>query len=154
MIDTVTFSKTTFADIPARFEAGTQASVQAIGLASSLRYMQALEFENIIEHEQKLCAYTLEQLRSISQLKLVGSAVKRGGVFSFTLQNIHPQDAAFVLNKENVAVRIGHHCAEPLVKRMGYNSLIRASLGIYSTKEDIDALIDALHKTIHFFKED
>lgn len=154
MIENVTFEKTTFADIPARFEAGTPASVQAIGMAEGLKYIKKLGFSDIIQHEEELIKYTTERLLEVPQLKIIGTAKKKGGVFSFAVGNIHPQDIAFVLNKENVAIRIGHHCAQPIVNRMGYNSLARASLGLYSTKEDIDNLVAALIKAEKFFRED
>ena len=153
MIDRVTYQKTTFADIPARFEAGTAASVQAIGMAEGLKYMLALGMENIEAHEAELTHYATTRLNEVPRLKQVGTAKGKGGVFSFDIAGIHPQERAFVLNKENVAVRTGHHCAEPLVNRMGYTSLTRASLGLYNTKEDIDALIAALLKAESFFRE-
>lgn len=154
MIDNVTFAKTTYADIPARFEAGTPASVQAIGMAEGIKYIQRIGFDNIISHEEELIKYANEHLANVPRLKIIGTAPHKGGVFSFALGNIHPQDLAFVLNKENVAIRVGHHCAQPIVNRMGYNSLARASLGLYSTKEDIDALVAALLKAEKFFRED
>ena len=153
MIEHVSYQHTTFAEIPARFEAGTSASVQAIGMAEGLKYMQHLGLENIMQHERELTAYTTARLNEVPNLKIIGTAPNKGGVFSFIVNSIHPQDLAFVLNKENVAVRTGHHCAEPLVNRMGYTSLARASLGLYSTKEDIDALINALLKAEKFFRE-
>lgn len=153
MIEHVSYQKTTFADIPARFEAGTAASVQAIGMAEGLKYMQALGLKNITLHEKELTIYATEKLSEVPRLKMVGTAPDKGGVFSFDIEGIHPQDIAFVLNKENVAVRTGHHCAEPLVNRMGYTSLTRASLGLYSNKEDIDALVRALLKAEKFFRE-
>ena len=154
MIENVTFEKTTFADIPARFEAGTPASVQAIGMAEGLKYIQKLGFDNIIRHEEELIRYTTERLLEVPRLKIIGTAKKKGGVFSFDVGGIHPQDVAFILNKENVAIRIGHHCAQPIVNRMGYNSLARDSLGLYTTKEDLDALVAALLKAERFFREE
>ena len=154
MVDNVTFENTTFADIPARFEAGTPASVQAIGMAEGLKYIQRIGFDNIINHEEELIKYTTARLNEVPKLKIIGTAAKKGGVFSFAVGNIHPQDLAFVLNKENVAIRIGHHCAQPIVNRMGYSSLARASLGLYTTKEDIDALVAALFKAEKFFREE
>lgn len=153
MIDNVTFDKTTYADIPARFEAGTSASVQAIGMAEAMRYMQRIGFDNLVAHEKELVDYTLNRLLEVPSLKIIGTAKKRGGVFSFDIKGIHPQDLAFVLNKENVAVRTGHHCAQPIVNRMGYTSLARVSLGLYTTKEDVDALVNALLKAEKFFRE-
>ncbi len=153
MIDHVTYQHTTFAEIPARFEAGTAASVQAIGMAEGLRYMQRIGLSDIMQHEQELTAYTTARLLEVPNLKIIGTATNKGGVFSFALDKIHPQGLAFVLNKGNVAIRTGHHCAEPLVNRMGYTSLARASLGLYSSKEDIDALVEALLKAEKFFRE-
>ncbi len=153
MVDNVTFEHTTFADIPARFEAGTPASVQAVGMARGLKYILDLGFDNILQHEKELIKYATSRLLEVPQLKIIGTAQNKGGVFSFAVGNIHPQDLAFVLNKENVAIRIGHHCAQPIVNRMGYQSLARASLGLYTTKEDIDALINALLKAENFFRE-
>ena len=139
--------------IPARFEAGTPASVQAVGMAAALKYMRSLGFDDIIRHEEELTAYATARLNEVPQLKIVGTAQNKGGVFSFAVGKIHPQDLAFILNKENVAIRIGHHCAQPIVNRMGYHSLARASFGLYTTKEDIDALVTALLKAEKFFKD-
>ena len=150
MIDHVYFDKTTFALPPARFEAGTPAIVQAIGLGSALEYLMKYNFNDIEEYEKNLIAYTTDSLLEIDGVKLLGNTTNKGGVFSFNIENIHPQDLAFVLGKEGVAVRTGHFCAEPLVNLLGYNSLTRASLGIYSTKDDIDALIMAIKKAKTF----
>jgi len=152
MIENVTYEKTVFTDIPARFEAGTPAAVQAIGMAEGLRYMQNLGLADIMAQEKKLTAYMTERLREVPNLKIVGTAKEKGGVFCFNIDGIHPQDLAFVLNKENIAVRTGHHCAQPIVNRMGYTSLARASLGLYSTKEEIDTFIAALLKAEKFFR--
>ena len=150
MIEHVYYDRTTFALPPARFEAGTPAIVQAIGLGAALEYLMKFDFNEIEEYEKKLITYTTEKLLDIDGLTLLGNANEKGGVFSFAIENIHPQDLAFVLGKEGVAVRTGHFCAEPLVKLLGYNSLTRASLGIYSVKDDIDALIDAIKKAKSF----
>ena len=151
MVDRVTYEHTTFEEPPARFEAGTPAIVEAIGLGVALEYMMALGLENITAHEQKLVKYASEKLSGVLGLKLIGTAKDKGGVFSFVMDGIHPQDLAFILNKEGVAIRVGHHCAEPLVHRMGYESVARATLGLYSTKEDIDRLVAALNKARTFF---
>ena len=151
MVDVVTYDKTTFMQPPIRFEAGTPASVQAIGLGEALRYMQHLGMDNIKTHEDELTAYAREQWSNVPGLILIGTAKEKGGVFSFVVDGIHPQDLAFVLDKEGVAVRVGHHCAEPLVHRMGYESVARASFGLYTTKEDIDALLPAVRKAQKMF---
>lgn len=151
MVDKVTYQHTTFAEPPSRFEAGTPAIVEAIGLGEALRYMQKIGLENITLHEQELVKYMYEKCREIKDFKHIGSLPNKGGVFSFQVGNIHPQDLAYVLGKEGVAIRIGHHCAEPLVERMGYNSVARASFGLYTTKEDIDAFVRAVTKAQKFF---
>lgn len=151
MVDRVTYEYTTFEEPPTRFEAGTPAIVEAIGLGVALEYMMALGLENITAHEQGLVKYASEKLSGVPGLKLIGTAKDKGGVFSFVMDGIHPQDLAFILNKEGVAIRVGHHCAEPLVHRMGYESVARATLGLYSTKEDIDRLVAALNKAKTFF---
>ena len=151
MVESVSFERTTFADIPARFEAGTLASVQAIGLGEALKYMQKIGLENIAEHEKELVEYTIKKFSEFAGLKIIGTSKNKGGVFCFDYKGIHPADLAFVLNKENVFVRTGHHCAQPIVNRMGYNSLARASFGLYSAKEDVDMLCVALKKAEKFF---
>jgi cysteine desulfurase/selenocysteine lyase len=151
MVDTVTYEKTTFNEPPFRFEAGTPAIVQAIGLGKAVSYMQALGMENITAHEQELTDYATEQLNNIDGLKIIGQAKDKGGVFSFNVEGMHPQDLAFILDKEGVSIRTGHHCAQPIVNRMGYESLARASLGLYSTKEDVDSLVSAIQKAQKFF---
>ena len=152
MIEDVSYQRTTFAMPPARFEAGTPAIVQAIGLGTAVEYINQYDFNDIEAYEKKLIDYTNQKLQDIPQLKIIGTAENKGGVFSFAVENIHPQDLAFVLGKEGVAVRTGHFCAEPIVNKLGYNSLMRASLGIYTIKEDIDIFIKALYKAISFFK--
>jgi len=152
MVGKVTYEKTSFDEPPARFEAGTPAIVQAIGLAEALNYMQNLGLDKIAAHEKELTSYTTSKLEEINGLKIVGTAKNKGGVFSFAIDGIHPQDLAFILDKEGVAIRVGHHCAEPLVNRMGYTSLARASLGLYSSKEDIDIFIKAINKAKSFLR--
>ncbi len=151
MVDHVSYEKTTFAEPPARFEAGTPAIVQAIGLGEALNFMMNLGMNNITAHEKELTQYTLDKLAKVDGLVQIGTAKDKGGVFSFVLKNVHPQDMAFILDKEGVALRVGHHCAEPLVHRMGYESVARATLGLYNTKEDIDILVKAIEKAKTFF---
>lgn len=153
MVDTVSYQHTTFEEPPARFEAGTPAIVQAVGLGRALQYMSDLGMDNIEAHEVELVKYTNERLKEVKGLKVIGNADNKGGVFSFNVEGIHPQDLAFILDKEGVSVRTGHHCAEPLVHRMGFESVARASLGLYSTKEDIDNFVKALNKAVTFSEE-
>lgn len=152
MIEHVGYDITTFAQPPARFEAGTPAIVQAVGLGAALEYIMQYNFDEIEAYEQSLIKYTTGVMQDVPGLKIIGTAPDKGGVFSFTIQGIHPQDLAFILGKEGVAIRTGHFCAEPIVNHLGYTSLARASLGIYSTKEDVDDFIKALYKAISFFK--
>ena len=152
MVDEVTYEKTTYALPPARFEAGTPEIVQAIGLGAALNYMQKLGMDNIEEHEQNLIKYAKNRFSEVKDLKIIGNAPDKGGVFAFALGNIHPQDVAFILDKEGVAIRTGHHCAQPIVNRMGYTSLARASFGLYTNYEDIDRFVMALEKAKTFFK--
>ena len=152
MVNVVTYQSTTFDVPPARFEAGTPAIVQSIGLAEALKYMMHIGLQNIEENERELTEYTKQKLFEIEGLVQIGTSTNKGGVFSFVIEGIHPQDLAFILDKEGVSVRVGHHCAAPLVRRMGYESVVRASLGMYNTKEDIDILVNALNKAKTFFK--
>ena len=151
MVNVVTYQTTTFDVPPARFEAGTPAIVQAIGLGTALEYMMNLGMDNIKAHEDELVDYMHSRLPEIKGLHEIGTAPGKGGVFSFYVDGIHPQDLAFILDKEGVAVRVGHHCAAPLVRRMGYESVARASFGLYTNRADIDRFIDALHKAQSFF---
>ena len=146
MIEHVYYDKTIFTTPPARFEAGTPAIVQAIGLGKALEYMMSFNFNDIEKHERELTSYATRKLLEIDGLKILGTAKDKGGVFAFDINGIHPQDLAFILGKEGVGVRTGHFCAEPLVNMLGYTSLTRASLGIYSVKEDIDILVETLKK--------
>lgn len=151
MVNVVTYQATTFDEPPARFEAGTPAIVQAIGLGAALEYMMSLGMENIKAHEDDLTRYMHLRLPEVDGLTEVGTAPNKGGVFSFYIDGIHSQDLAFILDKEGVAVRVGHHCAAPLVRRMGYESLARASFGLYSNRDDVDRFINALKKAKTFF---
>ena len=151
MIETVSYDNTSFALPPAKFEAGTPAIVQAIGLGYAIDYLEQFNFNDIEKEEQVLTEYTTNKLLDINGLKIYGNCPNKGGVFSFSLDGIHPQDLAFVLGQEGVAIRTGHFCAEPLVKSLGHNSLSRVSLGIYSSKEDIDILVKTIYKAKKLF---
>jgi len=151
MVDKVTYQTTTFAAPPARFEAGTPAAVQAIGLGEAVKYVLNIGLDNIKTHENDLISYFNARAQEFEGLKIIGTAQNKGAVFAFDFKGIHPQDLSFVLSHEGVAIRIGHHCAEPLVNRMGYQSLARASLGLYTSKEDLDLFFAALAKASRFF---
>ena len=153
MIETVTMERSTFARPPARFEAGTPPIAQAVGLAAAADYLTRIGMENVAAHEQQITAYALGALQEIDGLKVIGpkDAVDRGGAISFTLDSVHPHDIAQLLDSRGVAVRAGHHCAKPAHLRFGVQSTTRASFYLYTTTQEIDALVEALHHTKKYF---
>jgi cysteine desulfurase / selenocysteine lyase len=144
MIANVTFEKTLFQEPPARFEAGTPDISGAIGLAIALDYIDGLGREAIQAHEAALTAYGVERLSRLPGVELVGAGQQRYAIISFLVDGIHPHDVATILDQHNVAVRAGHHCAQPLVDKLGHGATTRASLGIYNDESDIDALATAI----------
>ncbi|MGA2088290.1 MAG: cysteine desulfurase [Stellaceae bacterium] len=144
MIEQVTFEKTTFQHPPHRFEAGTPDISGAIGLARALEYIEDLGRDAIRTHEEQLTGYGVDKLSSLPGVKLVGAGQRRLGILSLDVQGIHPHDLATVLDQHHVAVRAGHHCAQPLMDRLGLTGTTRASLGVYNDESDIDALASAL----------
>lgn len=151
MIASVTFEKTTWAKLPHKFEAGTPAIAQAIGLGAAIDYVNSLGLEQIGAHEQDLLNYATQQLSSIDGLHLVGTAPAKASVLSFTLDCAHPHDIATVIDQAGVAVRAGHHCAQPLMARLDIPATVRASIGMYNTRADIDALVAALGQVSEIF---
>ncbi len=151
MIGTVTFERTTWAEIPHKFEAGTPPIIDAIGLGAAIDYVEAIGFDAIAQHEAELVDHTLARLAEVPGLRVLGHAQDRGGVFSFTMENAHAHDVATLLDRAGIAVRAGNHCAEPLMRRLGVDSSARASVGIYTTEAEIDALADALLRVREFF---
>jgi cysteine desulfurase / selenocysteine lyase len=153
MIRKVSLERTTWADVPARFEAGTPSVGDAIGLGAAVEYLQGLGMENVREHERALTAYALGQLREIPELHVHGpeSIEERAGVISFTLGDIHPHDVAAILNEENLAVRAGHHCCQPLMTRLGLVATTRASFYVYNTLGDVDRLVRGLDRAREIF---
>ena len=148
MIASVTFEKTTFAELPNRFEAGTPDIAGAVGLAAAVDFLQGIGMERVGQHEDELAAYLNEQVGKIPGIRIVGTAQKKAGICSFVIENppIGPHDAGVMLDMEGIAVRTGHHCCQPAMARMNVSATIRASLGLYNTPEDVDALIAALRK--------
>ncbi|MDX6277332.1 MAG: cysteine desulfurase / selenocysteine lyase [Nocardioidaceae bacterium] len=153
MIETVTMQSSTYAPPPARFEAGTPPIAQAVGLGAAVDYLTSLGMANVAAHEQAITAYALGVLQEIDGLTVVGpkEAVQRGGAVSFTLDGIHPHDVSQLLDSRGVAVRAGHHCAKPAHLRFGVQSTTRASFYLYTTTEEIDSLVEALHHTKKYF---
>ena len=151
MIKTVSFEKSVWAEPPARFEAGTPPIMQAIGLGHAIDYVQNIGMENIDAYEHDLCLSLQEQVASVGGIRILGTSAHKTAVVSFVPDFAHPQDIAMVLDQEGVAVRTGHHCAQPLHERFGVSVSVRASLGLYNTKEDIEKFVAALHKAKRFF---
>ena len=144
MIESVTFEKTTYRDAPARFEAGTPPIVEAAGLAAAIDYVEAIGIERISAHEQELLAYATTQLKKIGGLTIYGESQNKAGIISFTLDDIHPHDIGTIIDSRGVAVRAGHHCAQPLMDRFDITATARTSFGMYNNKADVDALVAAL----------
>ena len=153
MIETVTMERSTFAKPPHRFEAGTPPIAQAVGLGAAVDYLTSIGMENVAAHEREITAYALSALQEINGLTVVGpkDATDRGGAISFTLDGVHPHDVAQIVDSRGVAVRAGHHCAKPAHQRFGVQSTTRASFYLYTTTDEIDALVEALHFTRNYF---
>jgi len=153
MIRTVGLRQSTWNDLPWKFEAGTPAIAEAIGMGAAVDYLNTLGMKNVLQHEQALTHYAMEQLQAVPGLTIYGpEAAQRGGVVSFTLGDIHPHDLASILDQEaGVAVRAGHHCAQPLMERLGLAATARASFYVYTLQEEIDALVQGLHRAIQIF---
>jgi cysteine desulfurase / selenocysteine lyase len=154
MIRKVTTAGTTYADPPARFEAGTPAIAQAIGLASALRWLDALGMERALGHEWEIADYALERLGEVPGLRVFGPprGPDRVGPVSFELEGVHAHDVSEILDRHGVAVRAGHHCAQPLMERLGVAATARASFGVYTVPEEIDRLVDGLHDARRIFR--
>ncbi len=152
MIKKVTLEGSTWNDLPHKFEAGTPAIAQAVGLGAAVDYLDTLGMNNILAHEQHVVDYALDRLSEVPGLTLYGPAPdKRNGVATFTLQDLHAHDVAQLLDMEGVAIRAGHHCAMPLHQKLGVAATARASFYVYNTRADVDALIDAIHKARKVF---
>ena len=151
MIEKVTFERSTYKKPPARFEAGTPAILEVIGLAAAIDYIELIGFEAIGAHEQDLLDYMTQKLQSVPGLKIWGPNNNKAGIVSFTMPEAHTSDIAQVLNQMGVAVRSGHHCCMPLMDTLGVDSTVRASLGLYSSRADIDQLLEGLYKVKQLF---
>ncbi|MDX1387979.1 MAG: cysteine desulfurase [Acidobacteriota bacterium] len=151
MIKSVTFEKTTFNDIPNKFEAGTPNITGAVGLGAALDFVRGLGLETIERHEAAVLGYATDAVSAISGVRLIGTAREKAGVLSFTLDDIHPHDLATILDHQGLAIRAGHHCAHPTMDRFGVPATARASLGVYNTTGDIDALVAGIHRAREVF---
>ena len=146
MIDRVTFEETTYADIPSKFEAGTPNIAGAIGMGEALNWMKKIGMKNIYQHSQKVVSEGLDILRSIKGIRIIGEPDNRAGVISFLYKDIHSHDMGTLLNSYNIAVRTGHHCAQPTMDRYNVPSTVRASVGCYNNKKDFEALAEGILK--------
>jgi len=151
MISKVTFEKTTYNELPHKFEAGTPDIAGAIGLGAAIEYVNKTGIENIKEHETSLLEYATKQIAEVPGLKIIGNAKEKTSVLSFVLDNIHPHDIGTFLDFEGVAIRTGHHCTQPLMQRFKIPATSRASFAMYNTKEEVDILIQGLKKIIEVF---
>lgn len=151
MILSVSFEKSTFMPPPARFEAGTPPIAQAIGLGAAIQWLRNVGLDQVQAHEHALVAYATERLQAIEGLRIIGTAAHKAGVMSFVLDGIHPHDIGSILDHENIVVRAGHHCAQPVMKHFQVPATTRASFGPYTTREDIDALVAGILKVKEIF---
>jgi cysteine desulfurase/selenocysteine lyase len=152
MIRSVTFEKTTYAAPPHKFEAGTPNIAGGIAFGAALDYVSAIGLGRIAAYEQDLLDYATETLSAIAGLRVVGTAKEKAGVLSFVLEGVHPHDIGTVLDREGIAIRTGHHCAQPVMDRYGLPATARASFGLYNTRGEVDALAAAIHKVIGMFR--
>ena len=151
MIEHVSMDRITYGKTPHKFEAGTPAIVQAIGLGAALNYMMQVGRDRIAAHEEELRAYAHARLGELNWLKIYGKAASKGAIVSFNIDGLHPHDVSTIIDRSGVAVRAGHHCAQPLMERLGVTGTCRASFAMYNTKAEVDALADALIKAHEFF---
>jgi cysteine desulfurase / selenocysteine lyase len=153
MIRKVELTRSTWADVPAKFEAGTPAVADAIGLGAAIEYLTTLGMDRVLAHEQEVVGYALERLVEVPGITIYGpeEPAQRSGVVSFNLADIHPHDVSAILDEENVAVRAGHHCTQPLMELLGVVGTTRASFYVYNTTQDVDRLVEGLHKAYRIF---
>jgi cysteine desulfurase/selenocysteine lyase len=151
MIKSVTFEKSTWNDLPYKFEAGTPDIAGAVGLASAIEYINGVGLDQIAQHEADLLAYGTEALVSMPGVRLIGTARRKASILSFVMNGVHPHDLGTIVDREGVAVRTGHHCAQPVMDRFGVPATARASLAMYNTREDIDALVQGLERVRQVF---
>jgi len=151
MIRTVSFEGTTFAPIPDKFEAGTPAIAAGIGLGAAIDYINGIDFEAAAAYEHSLLEYATERLQDIPGVKIIGTAANKASVLSFTIEGVHPHDIGTILDQQGIAVRAGHHCAQPVMEYFCVPATARASFAFYNTKEEVDKLADAIQKVIEVF---
>lgn len=151
MIRTVTFEKTTYAPIPEKFEAGTPAIAANIGLGAAIDYLNSIDFAEAARYEHELLEYATEKLSAIEGVKIIGTAKEKASVLSFTIENVHPHDIGTILDQQGIAVRAGHHCAQPVMQFFAVPATARASFAFYNTREEVDKLAEAVEKVLEVF---
>jgi cysteine desulfurase/selenocysteine lyase len=151
MISSVTFEKTTYNRLPFKFEAGTPNIAGVIGLGAAIEYLRRIALERVSVHEHYLLAYATERISSLPGVRLIGTAQEKAAVLSFVLEGVHPHDIGTVLDQEGIAVRTGHHCAQPVMQFFGVPATARASFALYNTEEEVDALMRGICKVQEIF---
>ncbi len=151
MIRTVSFEKTTYAPIPEKFEAGTPAIAAGIGLGAAIDYLNSIDFEAAAKYEHELLEYATEKLSAIEGVRIIGTAKEKASVLSFTIEGVHPHDIGTILDQSGIAIRAGHHCAQPVMQFFDVPATARASFAFYNTREEVDVLADAVQKVIEVF---
>ena len=151
MISSVRFEKTTYNRIPHKFEAGTPDMAGAVGLKAALQYLNGLAMDNIAAYESELLAYATDAITTIPGIRVIGTAKEKAGVLSFLMDGVHPHDVGTILDQEGIAIRTGHHCAQPVMERLGVEATARASFGVYNTKYEVDALVRGIEKVKEVF---
>jgi len=151
MIRSVSFEKTLYNDLPWKFEAGTPNIAGAIGLGSAIRYLQTIGMVQIAKYEKEILEYATAKITEVPKLKIVGTAKKKSSVISFVFDEIHPHDVGTLLDRDGIAIRTGHHCTEPVMRRFGIPATSRASFAFYNTKEEIDVFVNSINKVVKMF---
>jgi cysteine desulfurase/selenocysteine lyase len=151
MISSVTFEKTTYNKLPYKFEAGTPDVAGVIGMGAGIEYLNRLGIDRVADHEHELLAYATKMIAAIPGIRLIGTAQEKTGVLSFVMDDVHPHDIGTILDQQGIAIRTGHHCAQPVMERFAVPATARASFAVYNTKEEIDALAAGIQKVKEVF---
>ena len=150
--ENVNITDTTYTQGNQKFEAGTPPIAQVIGFSAAIDFLKSLDMKKVFTYESELHDYTLEQLKSINDFKIYGNSKNKGSLISFNIEGLHHNDVALLLNQKNIAIRSGHHCAQPLMKKLNINGSARASFGVYNNKEDADHFIESIKDIKNFIK--
>ena len=151
MIDRVTFEKTTYAELPFKFKAGTPHIAGIIALATAIDYVNGIGFDAIAAHEHDLLSYATERMAAMNSISVVGTAAEKAAILSFNINDVHPHDVGTILDHDGIAVRTGHHCAQPVMDRFDLAATVRASFGLYNTRAEVDALVEGIYRVQEMF---